>query len=74
MCTIKCISETFVLTPYTSDTHIVWAGALGNRHNHILGYEAVGQIVKVGNLVKNFKVRGKVFVSTITPDWFSNEP
>jgi threonine dehydrogenase-like Zn-dependent dehydrogenase len=37
----------------------------------ILGHEAVGEIVEVGCLVKDFKVGDKVLVSAITPDWGS---
>ena len=37
----------------------------------ILGHEAVGQVVKVGSLVKDFKPGDKVIVPAITPDWGS---
>ena len=39
----------------------------------ILGHEAVGEIVQVGELVKDFKVGDKVLVPAITPDWGSLE-
>lgn len=35
----------------------------------ILGHEAVGEVVEVGSLVKNFKPGDKVIVPAITPDW-----
>lgn len=70
---LDALIRPLVLAPCTSDTHTVWAGALGNRHNLILGHEAVGQVVKVGDLVKNFKVGDKVIVPAITPDWGSSE-
>ena len=35
----------------------------------ILGHEAVGEVVEVGSLVRDFKVGDKVLVSAITPDW-----
>ena len=35
----------------------------------ILGHEAVGEVVEVGNLVKDIKVGDKVIVPAITPDW-----
>ncbi len=57
------------LAPCTSDVHTVWAGAIGDRHNMILGHEAGGEVVEVGSLVKDFKVGDKVLVSAITPDW-----
>ena len=37
----------------------------------ILGHEAVGEVVEVGNLVQDFKPGDKVLVSAITPDWNS---
>jgi threonine dehydrogenase-like Zn-dependent dehydrogenase len=37
----------------------------------ILGHEAVGEVVEVGNLVKDFKKGDKVIVPAITPDWNS---
>ena len=52
--------------PCTSDVHTVWAGAIGERHNMILGHEAVGEVVEV-------KVGDRVLVSAITPDWGSPE-
>ena len=33
----------------TSDVHTLWEGAIGERTDMILGHEAVGEIVKVGN-------------------------
>ena len=57
----------------TSDIHTVWEGAIGERHNMVLGHEACGEIVEVGSLVKDFKVGDKVLVPAITPDWNSLE-
>ena len=67
------ICKPIALAPCTSDIHTVWAGAIGDRHNMILGHEAVGEVVEVGSLVKDFKVGDKVLVSAITPDWNSLE-
>ena len=67
------ICKPIALAPCTSDVHTVWAGAIGDRHNMILGHEAVGEVVEVGNLVKDFKPGDKVLVSAITPDWNSLE-
>ena len=39
----------------------------------ILGHEAVGEIVEVGNLVKTLKPGDRVIVPAITPDWGSLE-
>lgn len=66
---LDAIVRPLALAPCTSDTHTVWAGAIGDRHDMILGHEAVGQVVKVGKLVKDLKVGDKVIVPAITPDW-----
>ena len=57
----------------TSDIHTLWEGAIGDRHNMILGHEACAEVVKVGSLVKDFKPGDKVLVPAITPDWNSLE-
>ena len=67
------VLKPIALAPCTSDIHTVWAGALGDRHNMILGHEAVGEIAEVGKLVRDFKVGDKVMVTAITPDWGSRE-
>lgn len=61
------------ISPCTSDVHTVWAGALGDRKNMILGHEAVGIVTAVGDLVKDFKAGDRVVVPAITPDWNSLE-
>ena len=68
---MDAICKPIALAPCTSDVHTVWAGAIGDRHNMVLGHEAVGEVVEVGSLVKDFKVGDKVLVSAITPDWNS---
>lgn len=70
---MDAICRPLALAPCSSDVHTVWAGAIGNRHDMILGHEAVGEVVEVGALVKDFKVGDKVLVSAITPDWNSLE-
>lgn len=67
------ICRPLALSPCTSDVHTVWAGAIGERHDMILGHEAVAEIVEVGSLVKDFKPGDKVIVPAITPDWGSLE-
>jgi threonine dehydrogenase-like Zn-dependent dehydrogenase len=42
-------------------------------YNYDLGHEAIGEVVEVGSLVKDFKVGDKVIVPAITPDWNSIE-
>lgn len=70
---LDAICRPIALAPCTSDIHTVWAGALGDRYNMILGHEAIGEVVEVGSLVKDFKVGDKVIVPAITPDWNSIE-
>ncbi len=53
----------------TSDVHTLWAGAIGDRHNMILGHECSGEVVEVGDCVKDFKPGDRVLVPAITPDW-----
>ncbi|MDR3289593.1 MAG: NAD(P)-dependent alcohol dehydrogenase [Peptococcaceae bacterium] len=66
---LDAIVRPIALSPCTSDIHTVWEGAIGERINLILGHEAVGEVVEVGNLVKDFKPGDKVIVPAITPDW-----
>lgn len=70
---MDAICKPIALAPCTSDIHTVWSGALGDRHNMILGHEAVGEVVEVGSEVKDFKPGDRVLVSAITPDWNSLE-
>lgn len=67
------IVRPLAVSPCTSDIHTVFEGALGDRHNMILGHEAVGEIVEVGSEVKDFKPGDRVVVPAITPDWRSLE-
>ncbi|AOR23605.1 NAD(P)-dependent alcohol dehydrogenase [Clostridium taeniosporum] len=67
------IVRPLAVSPCTSDIHTVFEGALGNRHNMILGHEAVGEIVEIGSEVKEFKVGDRVIVPCTTPDWRSLE-
>ena len=55
----------------TSDVHTVWEGAVGERHNMILGHEGCAEVVEVGECVKDFKPGDRVLVPAITPDWNS---
>lgn len=70
---IDAIVRPIALAPCTSDVHTVWEGAVGDRHDLILGHEGVGEVVEVGSLVKDFKPGDIVIVPAITPDWNSLE-
>jgi threonine dehydrogenase-like Zn-dependent dehydrogenase len=65
------IVKPLALAPCTSDVHTVWEGAIGDRHNMILGHEALGVVDEVGSEVKDFKPGDRVIVPAITPDWDS---
>ena len=56
-----------MLAPCTSDVHNVAINCL--KPNRILGHEGVGQIVEVGELVRDFKVGDVVAIPPVTPDW-----
>ncbi|SJZ83295.1 NAD(P)-dependent alcohol dehydrogenase [Garciella nitratireducens] len=70
---MDAIVKPIAVSPCTSDVHTVWEGAIGERSNMILGHEAVGEVVEVGELVKDFKPGDRVIVPAITPDWSALE-
>jgi threonine dehydrogenase-like Zn-dependent dehydrogenase len=67
------ILKPLVVAPCTTDVKTVWAGALGERTDMILGHEAVAEIVEVGGSVRDFAVGDVVVVPAVTPDWSSLE-
>jgi isopropanol dehydrogenase (NADP+) len=70
---MDAIIKPIAVSPCSSDIHTVWAGAIGDRHDMILGHESVGEVVEVGSLVRDFKIGDKVIVPAITPDWNARE-
>ena len=70
---MDAICKPLAIAICTSDVHTVWEGAVGDRHNMILGHEGVGEVVQVGSMVKDFKPGDRVLVPAITPDWNSLE-
>ncbi len=70
---LDAIVRPLAVSPCTSDVHTVWEGAIGERTDMILGHEAVGEVVEVGCMVRQFKVGDRVIVPAITPDWGSLE-
>ncbi len=70
---MDAICRPLALAPCTSDVHTVWEGAIGERSDMILGHEGCGEVVQVGELVKDFKPGDRVIVPAITPDWNSLE-
>lgn len=70
---LDAIVRPIAVSPCTSDVHTVWEGALGERKDLILGHEAVGEVVEVGSLVRDFVPGDRVIVTATTPDWGSEE-
>jgi threonine dehydrogenase-like Zn-dependent dehydrogenase len=66
---MDAIVRPIAVSPCTSDIHTVWEGAIGDRHDMILGHEAVGEVVEVGPMVRDFRPGDKVIVPAITPNW-----
>lgn len=66
---LDALVRPIAVSPCTSDVHTVWEGAIGERTDMILGHEAVGEVVEVGALVRDFKPGDRVIVPAITPDW-----
>lgn len=54
---LDAIVRPIAVSPCTSDVHTVWEGAIGDRHNMILGHEAVGEVVEVGCARARLQVR-----------------
>ena len=63
------IIRPIAVAPCTSDLHTCYEGGIGERTNMFLGHEAVGEVIEVGEFVRDFKVGDKVVVPAITPNW-----
>lgn len=70
---LDAICKPLAIAICTSDIHTVYEGAVGDRHNMILGHEGCAEVVEVGSLVKDFKPGDRVLVPAITPNWSSVE-
>lgn len=70
---LDAICKPLAVAVCTSDVHTLWEGALGQRHNMILGHECCAEVVETGRLVKDFRPGDRVLVPAITPDWNSLE-
>ena len=65
---LDAIIKPIAVAPCSSDTHVMHGGA-GPIENRVLGHEAIGEVVEVGENVKKFKPGDKVIVICVTPDW-----
>lgn len=70
---LDAICKPLAVAICTSDIHTLWEGAIGERHDMILGHECCAEVVEVGSLVRDFKPGDRVLVPAITPDWNSLE-
>ncbi|MGL6199120.1 MAG: NAD(P)-dependent alcohol dehydrogenase [Lachnospiraceae bacterium] len=68
---LDAICQPLAVAICTSDVHTLWEGAIGERHDMILGHECCAEVVSVGSLVSDFKPGDRVLVPAITPDWSS---
>jgi len=63
------IARPLAISPCSSDVHSAYEMEGPWLENRILGHESVGEIVEVGENVKDFKVGDKVVIPCTTPTW-----
>ena len=57
------------VAPCSSDVHTAFGGGSPKAPNLVFGHESIGEVVEVGEYVKDFKVGDFVAIPAITPDW-----
>lgn len=67
---LDAIIHPTVVAPCSSDTHTCHGGG-GDNEDLILGHEAVGIVIEVGDLVTKFKAGDHVVVPCCTPNWLA---
>ncbi len=67
---LDAILRPIAVAPCSSDVHVLHGGS-NDKKDLILGHEAIGEIVEVGNMVTRFKVGDIVVVPATTPDWLA---
>ena len=70
---LDAIVRPIAVSPCTSDVHTVFEGALGDRRDMILGHEAVGEVVEVGSLVRDFRPGDRVIVKPRFSAFFATQ-
>ena len=63
------ICKPLALCPCSSDVHTAWEMDADYLKDITLGHESIGEIIEVGEDVKDFKVGDKVIVPCTTPTW-----
>lgn len=67
---LDAIVKPKIIAACTSDVHtMINGGENPDMKNLILGHEAVGEVVEIGNMVKKIKPGDYVVVPSVTPDW-----
>lgn len=57
------------VAPCSSDVHTAFGGGSPKTPNLVFGHEAIGEVIEIGDCVKDFKVGDKVAIPAITPNW-----
>ncbi|MDR1534998.1 MAG: zinc-binding dehydrogenase [Planctomycetota bacterium] len=68
---LDAVLRPVLISPCTSDLHSMHGGAGPKEKDRIMGHEAVGEIVEIGSLVREFRVGEVVAVPCTTPDWLA---
>lgn len=63
------ICRPLALAPCSSDVHSAMEMEGDHLKNRILGHESIGEIIEVGDMVRDFKVGDKVVIPCTTPTW-----
>ena len=63
------IVRPILVSPCTSDVHTIYGTGAAKAPNLVLGHEAIGIVISVSELVKDFHVGDRVAIPAITPDW-----
>lgn len=63
------IIHPIAVAPCSSDVHTAFGGGSPKAPDLVFGHESIGEIVKVGDFVRDFKMGDLVAVPAITPDW-----
>lgn len=63
------IIHPIAVSPCSSDVHTVFGGGSPKAPNLVFGHESIGEVVTVGEYVKDFKRGDIVAIPAITPDW-----
>lgn len=63
------VIRTTAVAPCSSDVHTAFQGGATKPSGWVLGHEALGEVVAIGDEVKEFSIGDRVVVPAGTPDW-----